>query len=209
MDGGASPRRTALTWQWGDLRPPSRAQASCSIDFSEAARLEGVVHILVGPRSSPTKPLTPGFVHQGGAAARVLRHGLRGGPVRGEAGGQTSSRRAGLVAEDALRAHRHGLRTARADTRTSLYGCQRGRTRPSRSCLGNLLATTVRRTGEADAALAGADVVSRDVFEMTASSPCRMEGRGVIASFMPAQVSWNSSSRHRRRISPACSSRHP
>jgi carbon-monoxide dehydrogenase large subunit len=52
----------------------------------------------------------------------------------------------------------------------------------------NLLAVTVRKTGEPELALAAADVVVEALFEINRVTALPMEGRGVIAEFIPGSA---------------------
>jgi carbon-monoxide dehydrogenase large subunit len=155
-----------------------------SVNVSEAAAIDGVEHILVGSEVAHcTKPLTrlrpikevPLLSYWAMAPDVAL---FEGQPIVSVA---ATSRR---VAEDALELididyepieQRVDVRGAVSADAPVLHSGAKG----------NLLATTTRRTGDPQLALALCDVVIEDTFEINRVIALPMEGRGIIAEFVP------------------------
>jgi aerobic carbon-monoxide dehydrogenase large subunit len=155
-----------------------------SADISRALELDGVRHILLGAevaaRSAPLtllRPITevPPLAYHAMAADVAL---FEGQPVVSVA---AASRH---IAEDALELVE--IEFEPVDQCTDVTGA----VAPGAPVLhpgldGNLLATTVRATGDPGRALARADVVVEDVFSINRVMPLPMEARGVIAEYNP------------------------
>lgn len=155
-----------------------------SADISRALELDGVRHILLGAevaaRSAPLtllRPITevPPLAYYAMADGVAL---FEGQPVVSVA---ASSRH---IAEDALELIEIDFEPV--DQCTDVIGA----VTPGAPVLhpgldGNLLATTVRATGDPGRALAESDVVVADVFSINRVTALPMEGRGVIADYNP------------------------
>ena len=155
-----------------------------SVDITQALAAEGVRHIILGTEvMKKTTPLTllrpirevPPLAYYAAAADVAL---FEGQPVVSIA---ATSRAA---AEDALELvdieydplpAQISVQTATAPDALTLHDGQAG----------NLLAVTTRRTGDPDRALAEADVLIEDVFEINRVIALSMEARAVLAEYSP------------------------
>jgi carbon-monoxide dehydrogenase large subunit len=155
-----------------------------SADISRALELDGVRHILLGAdvvrRSGPLtllRPITevPPLAYHAMAAEVAL---FEGQPVVSVA---AASRH---IAEDALELI--DIEFEPLDQCTDVTAAVApGAPALHQGLDSNLLATTVRATGDPGQALAQADVVVGDVFTINRVTALPMEGRGVVAEYNP------------------------